>query len=92
LPGRSAAPPAEAVAWYQRALRLNREIGSRWGEAETLGHIGDASYAVGRPDDARAAWQEALAILDELNHPDAALARAKLSQLSPAARAPSPTG
>ena len=49
----------------------------------TLGHIGDASHATGRLDDARAAWQDALAILDELRHPDAALIQAKLAELPP---------
>jgi len=39
---------------------------------------------VGQPDAARHAWQDALAILDDLQHPDAERARARLSGSLPA--------
>ncbi len=73
---------AAATACYQRALDLHREIGSRWGLAETLGHLGDARRAAGNPAEARTAWEESLAILDELHHPDAGQIRAKLRELN----------
>ena len=69
---------------YQRALDLRRKIGDRWGQAETLGHIGDVRHAAGAPHDARVAWEEAPAILDDLHHSDAVQVRAKLAGLAPA--------
>jgi DNA-binding SARP family transcriptional activator/Tfp pilus assembly protein PilF len=75
---------AEAAACYRRALDLFRQAGDVLGVAETLGHIGDAHHAAGQADEARVAWQEALAILDELHHPGFGQVRAKLAQLGPA--------
>ena len=72
---------AESVTYFQRAIDLYGEIGHRWGVAETLGRLGDAHHAFGDPGKARMAWEEALAILDDLDHPDAARIRAKLSEL-----------
>ena len=72
---------AEATACCQRALDLHRETGNRWGVAETLGHLGDARHAAGDPEVARTAWEEALAILDDMHHPDADQIRAKLGEL-----------
>ena len=43
-----------------------------------LVHLGDAYHAAGEPDHARQAWQEALAILEDLNHSDADQVRARL--------------
>ena len=77
---------ADATACYQQALGLHRQTGSRWGEAETLGHLGDTRHAAGNPEEARAAWEEALAILADLRHPDADQIRAKLSELDPGLR------
>jgi hypothetical protein len=53
----------------------------RWAQAETLGHIGDTRLGAGQPDEARAAWEEALAILDDLRHPGAGQVRARLAGL-----------
>ena len=72
---------AEATACCQRALDLHRETGNRWGVAEALGHLGDARHAAGDPEVARTAWEEALAILDDMHHPDADQIRAKLGEL-----------
>jgi len=71
----------EAAVCYRHAIGLFRETGDRWGQADTLGHLGDTRHATGRPDEARAAWEEALAILDELHHPEAARVRTKLTGL-----------
>jgi tetratricopeptide (TPR) repeat protein len=73
---------AGSAACCQRALGLYREIGDRWAQAETLGHIGDTRLAAGQPDEARAAWEEALAILDDLRHPGAGQVRATLAGLA----------
>ena len=72
---------AEAIRCYQQALDLHLEISGNWGAAETLGHLGDARHAAGDLDGARADWEESLVILEDLNHPDAAQIRAKLSGL-----------
>jgi tetratricopeptide (TPR) repeat protein len=70
---------AESIACYQRALDLYREVGDRWGQAETLGHTGDVHHAAGHRQQACQAWEEALAILEDLQHPDAGQIRAKLA-------------
>jgi tetratricopeptide (TPR) repeat protein len=72
---------AEVISCYQQALDLHLEISGNWGAAETLGHLGDARYAVGDLAGARADWEESLVILDDLDHPDANQIRAKLSEL-----------
>ena len=72
---------AESIACYQRALDLYREVGDRWGQAETLGHTGDVYHATGDRQRARRAWEEALAILEDLQHADAGQIRAKLAGL-----------
>ena len=70
-----------AIADYEGALRLFRQGADRYAEAQVLGHIGDAQLAAGAPDAARVAWRESLAILHELDHPDADPVRAKLDAL-----------
>lgn len=56
---------AEALAHFDLALDARREIGDRWGEAETLIARGDALLARD-PAAARSSWEAAVAILDEL--------------------------
>jgi DNA-binding SARP family transcriptional activator/Tfp pilus assembly protein PilF len=70
-----------AVADYEGALRLFRQGVDRYAEAQVLGHIGDAHLAAGARDAARGAWRDALAILHELDHPDAGPVRVKLDAL-----------
>ncbi|MDQ3789712.1 MAG: tetratricopeptide repeat protein, partial [Actinomycetota bacterium] len=72
--------PDEALAAYERALALFREAGDRYNTGESLHRIGEV-HARTDPSSARAAWQEALAILAELDHPDADEVRAKLAEL-----------
>ena len=48
--------------------------------AETLVYVGDAHRADGNLPAARQAWTQALAILDDMHHPDAERLRAKLHQ------------
>jgi hypothetical protein len=59
-------------------------FGDRCGQAWALAHLGDARFAVGYLKTARQAWQQALAILDDLRHPDAEPVRTKLQQLDTA--------
>ena len=70
---------AEAVGCYQHALRLLRQTGDRSQEAGTLIHLGDTHEAAGQLGLARESWRQALAILENLEHPDADKVRAKLA-------------
>jgi hypothetical protein len=68
-------------ACYERSLSIFRAVSDRWGEADTLTNRGDTRRAAGELMAARKAWQQALAILDDLKHPDAAKVRAKLASM-----------
>jgi tetratricopeptide (TPR) repeat protein len=68
----------EAAHYYRCAVELYAELGHRYPKAETLTYAGDAHRANGDLRAARDAWQEALAILDDLHHPDADQVRARL--------------
>jgi DNA-binding SARP family transcriptional activator len=72
---------AEAVGCYRRAVELFGETGERYRMARSLGCAGDAHHSDANLSAARQAWTQALAILDELNHPDADGIRAKLTAL-----------
>jgi tetratricopeptide (TPR) repeat protein len=68
----------EALASNEQSLRQFRALGDRYGQARSLTQLGVAHHAAGNPGAARDAWQQALTILDDLNHPDAAQVRARL--------------
>jgi DNA-binding SARP family transcriptional activator/Tfp pilus assembly protein PilF len=70
---------AQAAAHFETALRLCRDSGNRLTEAEILTHAGDAREAAGELPQARQAWRQALAIYDDIQHPDAGKVRAKLA-------------
>jgi DNA-binding SARP family transcriptional activator/tetratricopeptide (TPR) repeat protein len=70
---------ARAAGHFEVALRLCRDHGDRYFEAEILIHIGDTRHAIGELPQARQAWQQALAIYDNIQHPDASKVRAKLT-------------
>jgi len=72
---------AEAIASYDQALELEQAIGDRYNYACTLIRLGDAHHDAGGRAAARDAWRRALAILDELHHPDAEDVRGKLRGL-----------
>ncbi|MBM2614792.1 tetratricopeptide repeat protein [Actinoplanes sp. LDG1-06] len=69
---------AEAIDCYRRALELFREVGDRFNETEALVHLGEAKLTEGDPAGAREAWSEALAILEDLHHPDAERLRERI--------------
>jgi DNA-binding SARP family transcriptional activator/transcriptional regulator with XRE-family HTH domain len=73
---------SEAATCYRRALSLLRELGDRFEEAAVLIHLGDNYQAASDLPRARDAWQQALGILDGLQHPDANQVRAKIGQAS----------
>ena len=55
------------------------ELGDHHLEAVALTRLGDLHHGNGNAAAADEAWHQALAILDELAHPDAAKIRAKLT-------------
>jgi hypothetical protein len=57
-----------------------RDFGDRYCQATVLAHLGDTRHAAGQSQEARRAWQEAVAILDALHHPYAGTVRARLRQ------------
>ncbi len=70
-----------AVGCYQHALELFRQLGDHYREAATFINLGDTHHAAGGSGAARRAWRQALAILADLDHPDAAVVRARLAAL-----------
>ncbi|MEU4234729.1 tetratricopeptide repeat protein, partial [Nonomuraea sp. NPDC026600] len=72
----------QAVTCYERSLALTVEVGDRFLYATASLHLGDTHQAVGEIGAARRTWRQALTVLDELDHPDSALARARLSSVS----------
>jgi tetratricopeptide (TPR) repeat protein len=74
---------AQAITCYLNALTIRRHSGERYQQAVTLAGLGDAWHSSGDLDAARGAWREALAILDDLGHHDAAQLRAKLASIGP---------
>jgi tetratricopeptide (TPR) repeat protein len=70
--------PAEAAALYRQAVTLYRQVGDRYFQAMTILHLGDACHAAGDAAAGRQSWDEALAILNDLHHPDASQIYARL--------------
>jgi len=50
---------AEAASHYERALRIESNLGESW-RASVLESLGDVAFRSGRVDDAMAAWTEAM--------------------------------
>jgi tetratricopeptide (TPR) repeat protein len=71
----------QAITCYQHALDLYGNLGDRYNEAVTVTHLGDTHHTAGDIEAARDAWRRAMAILDQLDHPDAETVRAKLHDL-----------
>jgi tetratricopeptide (TPR) repeat protein len=72
---------SKAISCYRRALDLFRDLGDRYNQAEILTHIGDTHRAARDLRGARDTWQEAHAILHDLDHPDASQVRGRLRDL-----------
>jgi tetratricopeptide (TPR) repeat protein len=70
---------ARAIEYFESALGLCRDHGDRLFEGAILNHIGDVRHAAAELPQARQAWQQALAIYDDIQHPDADKIRAKLA-------------
>jgi DNA-binding SARP family transcriptional activator/predicted negative regulator of RcsB-dependent stress response len=70
-----------AITCYRHTLDLHRKIGERYQQAITLVRLGDTHLAIGDHESARDCWEQALAILDDLRHPEADQVRVKLNAL-----------
>jgi hypothetical protein len=70
----------QALTCYRRALDRCRDLCDRYLETQILICVGDTHHATHDLNAARDAWQHALTILTELDHPDAAQVRAKLTR------------
>jgi DNA-binding SARP family transcriptional activator/tetratricopeptide (TPR) repeat protein len=73
----------QAIVSYLEALELCRSLGDRFGEATVQRHLADTYLSIDDPDAARAAWRQALDILDQLDHPGSESVRARLRALDP---------
>lgn len=71
----------EALRYYRDALHARRRKGDYFLQADVLTRLGDTRLAMGEPAAARDLWQQALVILDDLAHRDAAGVRARLRGL-----------
>jgi tetratricopeptide (TPR) repeat protein/DNA-binding XRE family transcriptional regulator len=69
----------QAATCYGNALELFQKLGARHPQADTLVRLGDTHQAAGDLPEAHHAWQRALAILDDLHHPDADVLRTRLA-------------
>jgi tetratricopeptide (TPR) repeat protein len=69
---------ARAADCYERAVALFREQGDRYNEATVLIRLGECRDDAGHREPARDEWRRALAILDEIGHPNADDVRARL--------------
>jgi tetratricopeptide (TPR) repeat protein len=72
---------ADAIRCYRTSLEIFRETGDRYNQADVLAHLADTRQAAGHPEVARDLWCQALAILEQLNHPDARHVRVRLAEL-----------
>jgi len=75
---------AEALGYYWDALHARRMKGDYFLQADVLTRLGDTHLAMGDPAAARDLWQQALVILDDLAHRDAAGVRERLQGLADA--------
>lgn len=71
---------ADAAVCLEHARSLFHILGDRVHEATALTQLGDIHHVARNDRAAREAWRQALAILDELRHPDARQVRAKLNE------------
>ena len=57
---------AQAAAFFEKSLRLKRELGDRWGTALVLGNLATAAYDQGKLADAAALSEESLELFRAL--------------------------
>ena len=72
---------AEAIDYLRTAAGMIEGLRALPWKVEILIHLGDACVAGGNPEEGHRAWQDALAIMDNLHHPDTDQFRARLAQI-----------
>ena len=70
---------AQAASNFETALREAERRSDAPLQAEILTHLGETRHAAGELPQARQAWQQALTIYDDIQHPSADKVRAKLA-------------
>ncbi|MGL5824579.1 MAG: AfsR/SARP family transcriptional regulator [Nocardioides sp.] len=70
---------AESIESYVEAVAIVQEEGRHLQLSEYIWHLGDAYHTTGDHQAARSSWQGSLDLLEELDHPNAAVLRAKLT-------------
>ncbi|WP_165968174.1 ATP-binding protein [Saccharopolyspora elongata] len=70
--------PATALLMYREALRIRQGIGYRRGEGQSLRDLGRAQCAAGDREQARAHWEKAFTIFEELGDAEADSVRQEL--------------
>ena len=68
----------EAITHIRTALRTIEGMAGGYYQTTILVHLGDVYHAAGDLEQARQAWEQALAILEHLHHSDADQVRARL--------------
>jgi tetratricopeptide (TPR) repeat protein len=71
----------DATGYFNLSRRRWQELGDTYYTASVLVRLGDNHRDAGNSEAAAKSWQEALAILTEIEHPDAEQVRAKLGEL-----------
>ncbi|MER5432640.1 BTAD domain-containing putative transcriptional regulator [Streptomyces sp. NPDC002588] len=74
--------PAQAAKHAESALTVLRGIGGEWRRANILVTLGEALSGVGQSGRAQVCWQEALAVFESLDAPEAARVRGLLAPLA----------
>ncbi|NJP99896.1 AfsR/SARP family transcriptional regulator [Streptomyces zingiberis] len=80
-----AGKPAQAASLAEQSLAVLRTFGGSWRRANALTLLGRALNEIGQIDRARVCWQDAVAVYEELQLPEAAEVHALLQPLAPAA-------
>ena len=60
----------EALEHQEESLKLYRELGDSYGQAEALRDLGDVLLANGNLQEAQASWQEALHLCEAMRIPE----------------------
>ena len=70
----------QALDCLEESLAIRRELGDVHGQAASLRELGVTLRALGRPEEARAHWRQALALFEQLQTTDADQVRALLGE------------
>jgi DNA-binding SARP family transcriptional activator/tetratricopeptide (TPR) repeat protein len=78
---------AQAVTCFEYAVAMYEDLGDRYQVANSLARLGDTLHAAGDHPTAHDAWNRALDILTDLEHPDAERVRARIATIAMAGHA-----